>query len=60
MNKATQYRRRCVLKITSKEQVIVPRALCKYCGWKSNDIIKLDTIKNGIDITIQLTREVAE
>ena len=60
MNKPTQYRRRCVLKITGKEEVIVPRAMCKQCGWKSNDIIKLDVLSMGLDMTIQLTREVEE
>ena len=35
----------------------LPQVVLDNIGWKINDVIVIDTIKNGMNISIQLKRE---
>ena len=51
-------RRRCSLVDSSKDwEVSLPEILTKKCGWKTNDILKIDVLKMGMDIKILITKE---
>tara|TARA_R110002167_G_scaffold22374_5_gene80218 strand:+ start:705 stop:914 length:210 start_codon:yes stop_codon:yes gene_type:complete len=42
----------------SGESVInLPQKICKELGWGINDLLKLDVIKSGIDVSILLSKE---
>ena len=35
----------------------LPQQICKELGWGINDLLKLDIIKSGIDISIMLSKD---
>ena len=60
------FRRRCFLRGTSnkidlsdgsRHQLNLPHVLIEKMGWKVNDKLKVDVIKNGLEFTLQIIKE---